>query len=293
MEYIPAKTIITKNKSTAWFGIDYTMNIYRGCNHGCIYCDSRSDCYHNFDFDTVKAKENALEIIRNELRRKVRSGIIATGSMSDPYNPFEKQLELTRHGLELISAYGLGVAVATKSPLITRDADILKEISEHSPVIVKLTITTPDDELSRIIEPHVAVSSQRLGALSALSCAGVYAGVLLMPVLPWITDNEQAIITLLDMIKAAGGRFVYGAFGMTMRDGQREYFYDRLDESFPGMKEKYQKAFSGRYQCSSPKAQKLYYSFENHCNKIGLLYKMKDIVFDYKKGYGDTQLKFF
>ena len=135
IEYIPAKTIVTKTKDSQWFGIDYNMNIYRGCCHGCIYCDSRSDCYHIKDFDQVKAKENALMLIRNDLRRKVKKGVVGTGSMSDPYNPFEKNLNLTRHSLELIDAFGFGIAIATKSTLILRDTDILESIKEHSPIL--------------------------------------------------------------------------------------------------------------------------------------------------------------
>lgn len=149
IEYIPAKTIVTKTKSPEWFGMDYNMNIYKGCCHGCIYCDSRSECYHVENFDKVRAKENALQIIRDDLRRKVKKGVIGTGAMSDPYNPFEEKLCLTRHALELVDAYEFGIAIATKSPLITRDADILSGIKEHSPVLCKITITTADDELSK------------------------------------------------------------------------------------------------------------------------------------------------
>lgn len=135
MEYIPVKTILSKCKSTSWFGTDYNMNIYRGCCHGCIYCDSRSECYGIDNFEQVRAKKDSLLILRDELKRKERSGVVGTGSMSDPYNPFEKGLLLTRHSLELLDAYNFGVSVVTKSVLITRDADILKDISDHSPVI--------------------------------------------------------------------------------------------------------------------------------------------------------------
>lgn len=138
---IPARSIVIKNKSTAWFGTRYTMNIYRGCSHGCIYCDSRSECYGVQDFDTVRVKSDALAVIRNDLRSRTQSGVVATGSMSDPYNPFEKELQLTRHALELLDAYGFGAAVATKGTLITRDADILREITSHSPVLCKITVT--------------------------------------------------------------------------------------------------------------------------------------------------------
>ena len=176
MELIPAKTILQKNKTTSWFGNDYNMNLYKGCCHGCIYCDSRSECYQIEDFDKVKAKENCIETLRNELRRKIRSGIIGTGAMSDPYNPFEKHERLTEKALMLIDAYEFGVSVITKSELITRDIDLYKQISEHSPVLCKMTITTANDELCRKIEPNVSPSSERFQALAKMSEAGLKNG---------------------------------------------------------------------------------------------------------------------
>lgn len=239
MDYIPAKTIVCTNKGTAWFGTQYNMNIYKGCCHGCIYCDSRSDCYHVEDFDRVRAKENALAIIRDDLRRKVRTGVIATGAMSDPYNPFEKELELTRHALELINAYEFGVAIDTKSTLVTRDIDILTEIKSHSPVLVKMSITTADDVLCKKIERHVAVTSERFQAIKQLSDNGIYCGVLLMPVLPFINDTKENILGIVRLAKENGAKFVYPDFGVTLRSNQQIYFYERLDELFPGMSEKY------------------------------------------------------
>ena len=184
METIPAKHILTRNKSTEWFGTDHTMNLYRGCSHGCIYCDSRSECYRDDDFDRVKEKENALELLRNELRRKVRPAFIAMGSMSDPYNPIEKKLELTRKALMLIHAYECGVAVCTKSDLILRDGDLYVDIGRRAPVICKLTVTTTNDALAAKIEPGAPSPTQRLRALEGLSRNGIFAGVVLMPVLP-------------------------------------------------------------------------------------------------------------
>jgi len=165
---IPAKTIISKVSWSEWFGVNYNMNIYRGCSHGCIYCDSRSACYQNKDFDTVKAKESSLQIIRDELRRKIQTGVIATGSMSDPYNPLERELNLTRHAFELINAYNFGVAIATKSALISRDVDIIAEIKTHSPVIAKISITTADDRVCKKIEPSASSVFHRFEALSVL-----------------------------------------------------------------------------------------------------------------------------
>lgn len=293
MKYVPAKTIVTRNKSGAWFGAQYNMNIYRGCCHGCIYCDSRSNCYRVDNFSEVRAKKNALEIIRNDLRRKVKTGVIGTGAMSDPYNPFEKKLELTRKALELVNAYGFGIAIDTKSDLITRDIDILKDIKEHSPVIAKLTITSFDDNITKKIEPNVANSKARFLAIEKLAKEGIYSGVLMMPLLPYITDTEENVLQIVRKAKDVGARFVYGGMGLTMRDGQREYLYQKLDEHYPGLKEKYIKNYGYRYQCSSPKAKKLYYLMANECEKLGLLYQMSEITQSYKLGYEGTQLQFF
>ena len=191
MQTIPAKTIVTSTPNGAgWFGARYNMNIYRGCSHGCIYCDSRSECYRNDDFDTVCAKQDALRIIRDDLRRKTQPGVVSTGAMSDPYNPFERTEQLTRHALELLAAYGFGAAIATKSDLICRDIDVLHEIHATAPVLCKLTVTTADDALARAIEPHAPPPSARLDALARLSDAGLTTCILLMPVLPWLTDTE-------------------------------------------------------------------------------------------------------
>lgn len=292
MEYIPAKTIVNKTKSTRWFGCDYNMNIYRGCCHGCIYCDSRSECYHIENFDQVKAKENALEIIRNDLRRKVRKGVVGTGAMSDPYNPFESTLQLTRHSLELINAFEFGAAIATKSPLITRDIDVLQDIKTHSPTLVKMTVTTSDDALSKIIEPQVAPSSQRFEAIKKLSDAGIYCGILLMPVLPYITDTEDNISGILRAAKASGAQFVYPSFGMTLRDTQRYHYYNQLDIHFPGLKERYIKRYGDRYGCTSPKAKQLWPIFQKECEQLGLRYTMSSITKHYKLGYSNSQLSF-
>lgn len=295
MKSIPAKTILQKNRTSDWFGNDYNMNLYRGCCHGCIYCDSRSDCYHVEDFDTVCVKENALEILRDELRRKVRTGIIGTGAMSDPYNPFEKTQLLTRHALELISAYDFGVTVITKSSLITRDIDVYKEIAEHSPVLCKMTVTTADDELSRFIEPHVSVSSERFEALAKMADSGLFTGITMMPVLPFIEDTEENIRTVVRRARECGVRCIYPFFGVTLRANQREYFLDRLDECFPekGLRERYVKYFGNRYKCVSPNVRRLWSVFTSECERFGILYNMKSIISAYKRGYGDMQLSFF
>lgn len=293
IEYIPAKTIISKNKSGAWFGTDYNMNIYKGCSHGCIYCDSRSDCYHVDNFDQVRAKKDALRIIRDELKKKVKKGVIGTGSMSDPYNPFEKNLKLTGNSLELINAYNFGVAIATKSPLITRDIEVLKDIARHSPVLVKMTITTFDDELSKIIEPNVAVSSKRFEALKELADNGIYCGIIMMPILPFINDTKQNVIEIVRKAKASNVKFIYPAFGVTLRNNQRDYYYEKLDKHFPNLKEKYIKRYGYKYSCGSPKAKELYSVLAEQCTNMGMLHNMKNIINDYKRPYQHTQLSFF
>jgi len=293
MEYIPAKTIVTKNKSSAWFGADYNMNIYRGCCHGCIYCDSRSACYRIEDFDRVRTKENALQIIRDDLRRKVLKGVVATGAMSDPYNPFEQELRLTRNALELLYAFGFGAGLATKSPLVTRDIDVLQDIQTQAPVIIILTITAAETALSKKIEPRVAGSDDRFRAIRALSDRGIYCGLLMMPLLPWITDTEENVLEIVRLAQENGAKFIYPAFGLTLRTGQREHFYSALDQQFPGLKEQYIKRYGDRYSCTSPKAKQLYARFAEACYKLGIRYKMPSIVQDYKRGYEPPQISFF
>ena len=294
METVPAKTIVTRVKN-GWFGNDYNMNIYRGCCHGCIYCDSRSECYHIDDFDRVRVKENALAIIRDDLRRKVRTGVVGTGSMSDPYNPFEKELQLTRHALELLDAYGFGVDIATKSDLIVRDIDILTGIREHSPVLCKLTVTTADDALAARLEPHAPPPSARLTAIRRLSGSGLFAGILLMPVLPFLEDNEENVLEIVRRAAENGARFIYPAFGVTLRQNQRVYFLDRLEEAFPGrgLKDTYIRRYGETYECRSPRAKALWEAFRQACDRCGLLYEMRDIVRAYRQGYGDGQLSLF
>lgn len=295
MDYVPAKHLLHRSKSTEWFGTDHTMNIYRGCCHGCLYCDSRSDCYQTGEFDKVRAKADALRILRDDLARKVRPAFICTGAMSDPYNPFEKELELTRHALELIDAYDCGVAIATKSDLIVRDIDILASIQSHSPVICKLTVTTTDEALAAKLEPHAPSPGRRLAALERLNGAGLFAGVLLMPVLPFLEDSDDSVLAVVEAAARAGAKFIYPSFGVTMRQGQREYFLDGLERAFPGqgLKERYLRRYGDRYQCASPRARSLWKVFTEACRERGILYEMKSIIRAVNLGYGDRQLTFF
>jgi len=295
MEFIPAKAIISGySEGNSWFGNNYNMNIYKGCCHGCIYCDSRSDCYQIENFDTVRAKENALNIINDELRKKTKTGVIGTGSMSDPYNPFEMKYQLTRKALEIIDNYHFGISIATKSDLITRDIDLLKRIKEHSPVICKITVTTTDDSLSKKIEPNVCVSSKRLEAIKKLSDAGIYTGILIMPILPLLQDSPENILGIVRLAHQNGAKFVYPALGVSLRSGQREYFYQKLEELFPGqnLMQNYIKLYGSSYECHIPKAKELWQLFTSECEHLGILYKMQDIIASYKKGYDYQQLSF-
>lgn len=294
LEEVPAKTIVNRTKDTSWFGTDYNMNIYRGCCHGCIYCDSRSACYGIEDFERVRVKKDALRIIRDDLRRKVRTGVVGTGSMSDPYNPHEKKLELTRHALELLNAFSFGVAIATKGALITRDMDVLQEIQTHSPVICKVTVTTVDQALAAKVEPGAPSPVQRLSAVEQLAKEGIFTGILLMPVLPFLEDSVESVLAVVDRAANSGARFVYPAFGMTMRENQREWYLDKLEALFPGkgLSEHYRKRYGNRYTCASPRAKALWAAFAARCDEKGLLYHMKDIVSAYKSGYNSQQLTF-
>ncbi|TDQ70262.1 DNA repair photolyase [Methanimicrococcus blatticola] len=274
------------------FGSTHMMNIYRGCDHGCIYCDSRSECYQGGrpegDFGVVHAKENALFLIEQELqaRRKANAPemVIGTGSMSDPYNSFEKELELTRNALRLFDKYRCGVGVITKSALVARDADLFSAISKHSPVNVGITITTPDEELCRKIEPNVSTPAKRFDAIKKLSDAEVFCGVHMNPILPNITDSEENVRRIVEKSAENGAEYVlcYG-FGMTLRKGNREYYYENLDKEWPGLKEKYMKTYGSKYVCDCENAKELAAVFAEECEKYSLLYKIKDINRVWKK----------
>ena len=284
MENIKAKTILSKvSYGDAWYGVDYNMNLYRGCSHGCIYCDSRSNCYKIENFDTVRAKENAIMLLEKELASKKTKGIIGLGSMSDTYNPKEENLELTRKALQLISKYNYGVSIDTKSDLILRDLDILKEINSKNNLIVKFTITTADDELSQIIEPRVCPSSKRFDAIKKLSNSGIFVGIMMNPVLPFITDTEENIKEIVRLAHENGAKFIHTYMSVTLRENQRDYYYEQLDKHFGDLKFKYIRKYGGKYYCSVPKATKLFEFFKEECDKYGILYDMKDIIEAYKR----------
>jgi len=294
MEFISAKTLLSGYKETKeWFGINYNMNIYKGCSHGCIYCDSRSECYRVDDFDVVRGKENALAIIDRELRSKRVKGVVGTGAMSDPYNPMESIYELTRGALKGIQRYGYGIHISTKSPLVVRDIDLLSAIAKKAPVLVMMTITSADDVLCRKVEPYVSPSSERFKAIKQLSDAGIPTGVLMMPILPYIEDSPENIKEIVIHAHSNGAKVIYPAFGVTLRDRQRQWFYDHLDNHFPGVKEKYQKQFGEAYSCQSPNAKQLRQMFEALCKELGIVYKMEEIIKSYQAPFDEVQLSFF
>lgn len=295
MKYISTKQILNKTKSLEWFGAEYSLNLYRGCCHGCIYCDSRSICYQDYEFDIVKPKKNAIQLLENELRRKRKKGVIDTGGMNDPYNPFEKELCITRDFLRLVKDYNFGVSITTKSSLIERDIDLLCQISDKAPVICEITITSGSDALSRLIEPNVAPSSRRFEAIKKLTDNGIYAGIVMMPILPFIEDNKENIISIIDQANYAGAKFIYPYFGVTLRQNQREWYLDKLNLLFPNrnFEQLYRTTYADNYECLSLNKKELTDIFETKCKNYNILYDMNEIISEYKSKYDFVQLSLF
>ncbi len=275
---IKAKRLLSHVKQPdLWFGLKYNMNIYRGCQHQCIYCDSRSECYQIENFNDIQVKINAIELLQKELPSKRVKGTIGTGAMSDPYTPIEKKLLLTRKALEVIAQYQFPIHMITKSDLVFRDLDILQEINRVY-AAVSFTITTTDDELAKKLEPGAPSPTERFKAMNALADVGVYTGITMMPILPFIEDNEENIISIVEKTYASGAKYIIPWFGMTLRDQQRAYFYQKLDELFPGVKRKYQTKFGNRYQCNVNQGKELWESFNELCSKYGITTKMEKYV---------------
>ena len=250
MHFVTAKTILTP----------HSMNIYRGCSHGCIYCDSRSKCYQfSHDFDDIEVKQNAPELLEAALRKKRKRCMIGTGSMCDPYIPLEKELGLMRHCLEIIDRHNFGATLITKSDLVLRDLDILTSINKKTKAVVQMTLTTADDELCRKIEPGVCPTSRRFEVLQACREAGIPTVVWFSPLLPFINDTRENIEGIVDYCVRAGVHaIICFGIGLTLREGNREYFYAALDRQFPaGLKQLYQKTFGYSYMCSSPHEHEL------------------------------------
>lgn len=264
------------------------MNIYRGCLHGCIYCDSRSLCYQmNHKFEDIEVKANAVELLENTLRRKRNKCMIGTGAMSDPYMPIEEKIGNMRKCLEVIERYGFGVTMITKSTKVLRDLDLLKKINEKSKCVVQMTLTTYDEDLCRIVEPNVETTYERFRALEILHDNGIPTVVWLCPILPFINDTEENIRGILDYcVRAKVKGIINFDMGVTLRDGNREYFYKKLDEHFPGLKEKYIRMYGNSYQLSSPNSRQLNMIYKSECIKNGIMCDVNE-CFEYLNKYED------
>ena len=267
MHFVEAKGILTGN------GGQYGMNIYRGCSHGCIYCDSRSLCYQfSHPFEDIEVKRNAPELLEKALRSKRRKCMIGTGSMSDPYMHCEEELRLTRKCLEVILKYGFGVAIQTKSDRILRDIDLLEEINRSAKCVVQMTLTTYDDDLCRILEPNVCNTKRRIEVLEEMQRRKIPTVVWLTPILPFINDSRENITSILNECVRIGVKGVIDfGMGLTLREGDREYYYAALDKHFPGMKERYIKRYGNSYELPSPNAGMLKEVFQGICKSNGIL----------------------
>jgi len=258
------------------------MNLYRGCSHGCIYCDSRSRCYQmQHDFEDIEVKRNAIELLEDALKRKREKCMIGTGAMTDPYIPLEMQLQHTRQCLQLIEKYNFGLAIQTKSNRILRDLDILKHINEKTKCVVQMTLTTFDEDLCRLIEPNVSTTKERFEVLKVMKDNGIPTVVWISPILPFINDTAENINGILDYCEEAGvkGIICFG-MGLTLRNGNREYFYRALDEKFPGLKERYIQSYGNMYDVRSKNNQELMELFYRRCKQKGILYD-PNVVFSY------------
>ena len=288
MHFVRAKGILSS---------DNGMNLYRGCLHGCIYCDARSLCYQmDHVFEDIEVKENALELLEKALKSKKKRCMIGTGAMTDPYIPIEDKLRLTRGALDLILKYGFGVAIQTKSVRILRDIDLLAKINEQSKAVVQMTLTTHDDALCRILEPNVSVTSQRVAALKTFRDAGIPTVVWLDPILPFLNDTRENIEGILEScIEAEVKGILCFNMGLTLRDGNREYFYAQLDRHFPGLKEQYIRTYGNRYEINSPRNGELMELFHSTCEKAGMMHDVH-AIFSYLHKFEEKappQLSFF
>lgn len=266
-----AKSLLSSYKEPdPWFGIKYNMNLYRGCQHRCVYCDSRSKCYQIADFDNeIIVKVNAIDLLRRELASKRTKGTVCTGSMNDPYAPIERKYNLTSRSLRVLAEYHFPVHIITKSDLVTKDIETLKDISSTY-AAVSFTLTTTDDSLARKLEPYAPLPSARLEAMAKLSAAGVYVGVTMMPILPFIEDNEANIAEIIRRAALGGAKYIIPSFGTTMRDGSREPFYAALDQHFPGLRRQYEQYYGNSYSCSSPNYNTLKAMFTELCRTHSL-----------------------
>jgi len=292
IEEITAKTILNHVKQPdPWFGLKYNMNLYRGCQHQCIYCDSRSDCYRIEDFAKIQVKINALDLLEDILPRKRVRGTIGFGSMNDPYMPVEREYRLTGKSLEIISDNEFPVHILTKSDLVLRDIELLIEISNVY-AAVSFTITTADDELARKLEPGAPLPSQRFQAMRKLAKAGILTGITMMPILPFLEDSEENILKIISCSQESGATYIIPSFGVTLRPGSREYYYKKLEQNFPGIKDKYINQYGYQYQCDIPNWRKMNNLFQEEINRTNLITKMP--IFEPKNNTGKSkQIRLF
>ncbi len=282
MHIVQAKSILSAKNG---------MNLYRGCSHGCIYCDSRSDCYQmNHLFEDIEVKGNAIELLEKALKSKRKKCMIGTGSMTDPYIPLEAKLGNVRKALELIERYGFGFTVITKSDLILRDLDLLKRINEKTKCIVQMTLTTFDENLCSRIEPNVCTTKRRAEVLNILRDNGIPTIVWLSPILPFINDNKDNLDGILNYcIEAKVYGIICFGMGLTLRNGNREYFYSKIDKIFPNMSDKYKKIYGNSYVIGSPNNDKLMDYFYSVCNKNGIVCNI-DKLFEYCSTFEEKSL---
>ncbi len=270
MHYVTSKGILSAKNG---------INLYRGCSHGCIYCDSRSKCYHmDHEFEDIEVKENAIELLEDALKHRRRKCMIGTGSMTDPYIPPETEIGNVRKALFLIYEYGFGVTLITKSSRILRDLDLLKKINDKTKCVVQMTMTTYDESLCRKIEPNVSTTYERFEALKKFRDAGIPTVVWLSPILPYINDTEENINGILDMcIEAEVYGIICFGMGVTLREGNREYFYKQLDSEFPGVKDKYIQQYGNRYIIESSSNNKLMDLFNKKCSENRIVHNNEQI----------------
>ena len=290
LEVYSIKEIVSKSIISA----KNSMNIYRGCTHGCIYCDSRSEVYGKcYDFEDIEVKTNAIDLIEKELSKKRKKGMIVTGSMTDPYLPLENELMHTRKFLELVEKYDFGVAVLTKSDLILRDIDVLKRINQNTKCVVQMTLTTYEESLCKILEPNVCTTKRRFEVLKEMQNQGIPTIVWITPILPFINDTEENINGILNYCKESGvkGIITFGV-GMTLRYGNREYFYKKLDDYFPNLKREYMKKYGSSYGIKSGNRAKLSMLIKSFCTENNMLYGQKE-VFPYIWNFEETQISLF
>lgn len=291
----PTRTILNKpnHKPEDWFGIEYTANIYRGCSHSCIYCESRSNCYGHKDFDTVQYKPDSDVLMAKALRSKRESGIVGLGTLADTYNPHEEELQATRKVLRVIANCRFGVDVCTKSPLITRDIDVFQQISWANSATAKFTVTTADDSLASVIEPYAPPSSARFAALKELSSAGVFSGVMLTPVLPFVTDTPENIEAIVEQAHESGARFIHTRFGLSMRDGQSTHYLKNIRKVDRTIPQSMLDTYGVSFFCYSKQIDELRTLFQERCDKAGILYEMKAIVNAIKSNQQHEQSSLF